>query len=137
MVTEKFAFNRPRDHAALLAALAEACAWCDEPRNREPLAQLLSGPAYINQSARVILPALQGLFDCGHDQLESVSDFVVFHRNGANAPTHARAAALQAELIEAGLLPAKAADASFPGRVFREDLFRQALKQTTHELVTQ
>jgi two-component system, oxyanion-binding sensor len=135
MVTERFAFSRTREHSALIAALLEACAWCDEPLNREPLAHLLSGPAYINQSVRVILPALQGQFDCGHDRIEAAPDFVIFHRNGANAPTQARAASLQADLIEAGLLSAKNADAALPGRLFREDLFRQAIQHTTHELV--
>jgi ABC-type nitrate/sulfonate/bicarbonate transport system substrate-binding protein len=136
MVTERFAFSRQREHAALILALTEACAWCDEPANREPLAHLLSGPNYINQSARVILPALQGQFECGHDRIEAAPDFVVFHRNGANTPTRARAALLQTELVEAGLLPAKAVDASMPGRLFREDLFRQAIQQTTHELIS-
>jgi two-component system, oxyanion-binding sensor len=136
MVTERFAFSHSREHAALITALREACAWCDEPANREPLATLLSGSGYINQSARVILPALQGRFDCGHDRVEAAPDFVVFHRDDANAPTLARAATLQAELIAAGLLSAKAADSSLPGRLFREDLFRQAIQNTTHELVT-
>jgi ABC-type nitrate/sulfonate/bicarbonate transport system substrate-binding protein len=136
MVTERFAFSHTREHAALVSALVEACAWCDETAHRETLAQLLSGPAYINQSARVILPALQGHFDCGHDRVEAVSDFVIFHRDGANVPTRERAATLQSELINASLLTAKSADATLPGRLFREDLFRQALQNTTHELVT-
>jgi ABC-type nitrate/sulfonate/bicarbonate transport system substrate-binding protein len=136
LVTERFASSRAQEHAALVAALHEACVWCDEPANREPLAHLLTGPAYINQSARVILPALQGQFDCGHERLVSVPDFVVFHRAGANAPTLARAAALQAELVEAGLLSAKAADAQLPGRLFRTDLFHQAIPTTSHELVS-
>jgi len=135
MVTERFALSRPNEHTAMIAALSDACAWCDEPANREPLAQLLSGPAYINQSVRVILPALQGQFDCGHDRVESIPDFVIFHRNHANAPTLARASALQAELVDAGLLPAKSAEDSLPGLLFREDIFRQAIQQTTHELV--
>jgi two-component system, oxyanion-binding sensor len=136
MVTERFAFSRPREHAALIAALLEACAWCDEPLNREPLAHLLAGPAYINQSVRVILPALLGQFDCGHERIEAAPDFVIFHRGGANIPTQARAATLQAELVEAGLLSSKTADAALTGRVFREDLFRQAIQNTTHELVS-
>ncbi|MGC4074496.1 MAG: CmpA/NrtA family ABC transporter substrate-binding protein [Nibricoccus sp.] len=136
MVTEKFAFSRPNEHAALVAALTEACAWCDEPANREPLANLLAGRSYINQSARVILPALQGQFDCGHDRIEPAPDFVTFHRNGANVPTQARAAALQAELVEAGLLTAKAADPALPGLLFRENIFRQATQHITHELVS-
>jgi ABC-type nitrate/sulfonate/bicarbonate transport system substrate-binding protein len=135
MVTERFAVSQPNEHAAMIAALAEACAWCDEPANREPLALLLSGPSYINQSARVILPALQGRFDCGHDRVESIPDFVIFHRDQANVPSLARASALQAMLVDAGLLPAKSAEDSLPDQLFREDLFRQATKHLTHELV--
>lgn len=135
MVTEKFAAHRPEEHAALIAALTEACAWCDQTTNREALAQLLSGSAYINQSARVILPALLGQFDCGHDRIETASDFVVFHRDGANVPSEARARSLQNDLVGAGLLP-DACDQQLPGRIFREDLFRQANTQPSHELVS-
>lgn len=136
MVTERFAFSRPQEHAALINALHEASAWCDEPVNREPLAHLLAGPDYINQSARVILPALLGQFDCGHEQVETVSDFIIFNRGGASVPTAAKAAALQADLIETGLLSRDKVDSRMPGQVFREDIFRQAIQQTTHELIS-
>jgi ABC-type nitrate/sulfonate/bicarbonate transport system substrate-binding protein len=135
MVTDRFAFTRQREHAALINALHEAAAWCDDVLNRENLAQLLSGPTYINQSVRAIMPALQGVFDCGHERIESIPDFIMFHRNNANVPLQSRAAVLQAGLVEAGLLSAKLADAALPGRLFREDIFRQAIQQTTHELV--
>ena len=136
MVTERFAFSRPQEHAALISALHEAAVWCDEPLNREPLAHLLAGPGYINQSARVILPALLGQFDCGHEKMETVADFIVFNRDGASVPTAAKAAALQADLLEAGLVPSGKVDSRFPGQVFREDIFRQAIQQTTHELIS-
>ena len=38
-----------------------------------------------------------------------------------------RAANVQAELIAAGLVPRQMTDATLPGRLFREDLFRQAI----------
>ena len=136
MVTERFAFSRPQEHAALINALHEAAAWCDDPVNREPLAHLLAGPDYINQSARVIMPALLGPFDCGHDHIEAVPDFIIFNRGGASIPTTAKAAALQADLIETGLLPREKVDSRMPGQVFREDIFRQAIQQTTHELIS-
>jgi ABC-type nitrate/sulfonate/bicarbonate transport system substrate-binding protein len=135
MVTERFAEKNPAEHAALVAALNAACAWCDEPQNREPLAQLLSGSTYLNLPARVISPALLGRFDCGHGRVETVPDFHVFHRGDANVPTAAKAAARQQALGAATVLtPAAAADAELPTRLFREDLFRGAVNN--HHLNT-
>jgi ABC-type nitrate/sulfonate/bicarbonate transport system substrate-binding protein len=138
MVTRRFAEARAAEHAALVAALAEACAWCDEPQNREPLAQLLSEARYLNLSARVIAPALLGKFDCGHGRVEAVPDFHVFHRGEANVPSVAKAAALQHALGATHLLsPAAASDSELPRRLFREDLHREALHQhPLHEFTT-
>jgi ABC-type nitrate/sulfonate/bicarbonate transport system substrate-binding protein len=136
MVTARFAAARASDHAALIAALVEACAWCDEPQHRERLAELLADARYLNLPARVITPALFGKFDCGHGRAESIPDFHVFHRGDANVPTRARATALQDALCAAGLLsPALIADPDLPRRLFREDLYRDALHQhRLHEI---
>jgi ABC-type nitrate/sulfonate/bicarbonate transport system substrate-binding protein len=138
MVTRRFAETHPTEHALLISALTEACAWCDEPQNREPLAQLLADARYLNVSARVIAPALLGKFDCGHNHVETVPDFHVFHRGDANIPTAAKAAALQRSLGAAGLLsPAAASDSELPRRLFREDLHRDSLHHhPLHELTT-
>lgn len=128
MVTQRFAERNAAQHAALVAALAAACAWCDEPQNREPLAQLLSGAAYLNLPSRVIGPALLGRFDCGHGRVETIPDFHVFHHGEANVPTADKALALQRALGTAGILPAvHAADPALPRILFREDLHRSAL----------
>jgi ABC-type nitrate/sulfonate/bicarbonate transport system substrate-binding protein len=137
MVTERFADTRASEHAALIAALAEACAWCDEPTNREPLAQLLARAGYINQSAHIISPALTGVFECGHGRSENVPDFLVFHAGNANQPSAAKASAVQQDLIEAALLPSGAVTAQLPARLFREDIFNHTLRtHTPHELVS-
>jgi ABC-type nitrate/sulfonate/bicarbonate transport system substrate-binding protein len=137
MVTERFAEHRASEHRALIAAVAEACAWCDDPAHRDELVQLLAGPHCINQAARVIAVALSGEFDCGHDRIESVPNFITFHRDNANAPTLEKALIVQRELVRSGLLAASVA-ASLPTElIFREDIFRQAVRQpTTHELVS-
>lgn len=125
MVTQRFADTRPAEHTALIAALLEAGAWCDEPQNRERLAELLAEARHLNVSSRVIAPSLLGRFDCGHDRIEHVPDFHVFHRGDANVPAPAKAAALQQALVAAGLLPASTTALSH--RLFREDLHRSAL----------
>ncbi|HWA09859.1 MAG TPA: CmpA/NrtA family ABC transporter substrate-binding protein [Opitutaceae bacterium] len=127
MVTRRLAEKRPDEHAALVAALVEACAWCDEPRNRPTLAEILSGAPYLNLPPRVILPALLGRFDCGLGRVEHVPDFHIFHRGNANVPAAAKAAALQRDLIAAGLLSRP--DSGLPHRLFREDLFHAAIRR--------
>jgi ABC-type nitrate/sulfonate/bicarbonate transport system substrate-binding protein len=137
LVTERFADERAAEHAALIAAFVEACAWCDEPANREPLAQLLARASYINQSVRVIAPALTGAFNCGHGRTENVPDFHVFHAAQANQPSIAKAASVQQDLIAAGLLPSGAVTEQLPHRLFREDIFEHALKNNPlNELVS-
>jgi ABC-type nitrate/sulfonate/bicarbonate transport system substrate-binding protein len=128
MVTRRFAETRATEHTALIAALAQACAWADEPANREPLAQLLADARWLNLPARVIAPALLGQFDCGCGRVERVPDFFVFHRGDANRPTAAKAVTLQSALALAGLLsPTAANDPELPRRLFRDDLHREAL----------
>lgn len=127
MVRNDFVRNHSGEHSALVAAIAQAAIWCDEPRHRNQLAEMLSAPMYLNVSAKVIAPALTGRFDCGHNRVESVPDFYVFSQGQAAAPTINRAANVQAELVAAGLVPRQMADATLPGRLFREDLFRQAI----------
>ncbi len=139
MVTRRFAESRASEHAALVRALADAGAWCDEPQNRERLAELLSGASYLNLPARVIAPALLGRFDCGHGRVESVPDFHVFHRGDAGVPVVEKAAALQLALATASLLPAASArDLELPRRLFRPDLHREILTphEPTHEIAT-
>jgi ABC-type nitrate/sulfonate/bicarbonate transport system substrate-binding protein len=127
MVREAFVSDRPAEHRAMIAALAAASAWCDRPENRPSLAVLLAQPRYIGLPVGVLLPALTGRFACGHRREEQVPNFHVFHRGGANRPRPADAANLQGELVSAGLVPHFAATADLPHRLFREDLFREAL----------
>jgi ABC-type nitrate/sulfonate/bicarbonate transport system substrate-binding protein len=137
LVTRRFAENRPAEHTALILALHEAGAWCDEPQNRERLAELLADARYVNLPTAALTPALLGRFDCGNGRTENVPDFHLFHRNDASVPTAEKAARLQRALGAAGLIPtAAASDAQLPRRLFRADLHRQALSQQFHEHTT-
>jgi len=132
MVRADFARHRAREHRALVAALAEACAWCDETANRAKLAHWLSAGHYLNLSVEAILPALTGHFSCGFGQMENVPDFHIFARGGANVPTAAAATNLQAELVAAGLLPRELVTPELPKRLFREDIYRAARQPVSH-----
>ena len=129
MVRKGFATRYPDEHLRLISALSEAACWCDEGQNRAELAQLLSSPAYLDLPAPVIAPSLLGQFSPHPGQIESVPDFHVFSKGDANAPTLARAATLQAELVASGLVPRAELSTNLPRNLFREDLYRQALTQ--------
>jgi ABC-type nitrate/sulfonate/bicarbonate transport system substrate-binding protein len=126
MVRDSFAGRQAAEHAALVAALTRAAAWCDQPENRRELAALLAAPEHLDLPATLIEPALLGRHAIHADEEEAVPDYHVFHRGEANAPTAARATALQHELVAAGLLPRSLLTPSLPRRLFREDLFREA-----------
>jgi ABC-type nitrate/sulfonate/bicarbonate transport system substrate-binding protein len=126
MVRTAFAEQRTAEHITLITALAQAAKWCDEPHHRGQLAEMLSSPVYLNVSSKAISPALSGRFGCGHDQYETIPDFHVFSRGEAGVPTLSRAAGIQSELVAAGLVPRALAEPQLPGRLFREDLYRQA-----------
>jgi len=132
LVRADFARHRAAEHTALIAALAHAAAWCDEPNHRNQLTEMLAAPTYLNLPAKVIAPALLGRFACGDGRVESVPDFHVFSRGDASAPTPGRAAALQAELVSAGLVPRPLLYPSLPRRLFREDLYREAIVNLDH-----
>ena len=130
LVRADFAQGRAEEHLALVAAITEAAALCDEPGFRPELAELLARPEYLNVPASVIAASLVGPFDFGHGHRTDAGNFVQFHRAGANDPTPAKAAWLIDGLTRHGLLPVGTAiPAGLGARVFRSDLFHEALQR--------
>ena len=126
MVTESFAAKHSQSHLQIVAAIAEAARWCDAPQNRDPLARLLAKPDYLDLSHDLIAPTLLGRFDAGLGTVENVADFHVFSRDGAGSPSAAKAAAFQGKLRATGIVT-HGCDAGLPGKVFREDIYREAI----------
>ncbi|MCK6545090.1 ABC transporter substrate-binding protein [Myxococcota bacterium] len=62
---ESWADKNPKTAAAIVAAIAEAAAWCDDFGNRPELAKMLSVPSYMNTTPPSILASLMGDFDWG------------------------------------------------------------------------
>lgn len=127
LASSRFASVRRDEHIALVAAMVEACAWCDEAQNRQALLPLLARPEYLNVPEVVLAPALVGPFDCGTDRQAPAAEFIRFSRHDANVPSPARGAALIRRMAAAGMIPTSAADdPNFARRLFREDIFRHA-----------
>jgi ABC-type nitrate/sulfonate/bicarbonate transport system substrate-binding protein len=136
LVRADFAGERAREHLALIAALHEAAAWCDEPQNRANLVHLLSLRENLNVTAEVIAPALTGPWPAGSGVRAESSECFIFHRGDANAPLPAAGATVMRQLISAGLLPGVSPeDTALSRRLFRHDLFQQALVRVqSHDL---
>jgi two-component system, oxyanion-binding sensor len=127
LVTRKFSESRASEHAAIVSSLAESAAWCDVPRNRGPLATLMSEPGHVDLSVKIIAPTLLGRFDAGMGTIESVPDFHIFNRGAANVPTAAKSAEIQAALQSSGLI-SRAVNSGLSGELMREELYAAAVR---------
>ena len=127
MVRNDFAAERQAEHLALIAALLEACEFCDRAENCEQLAQTLARPGYIGVSPDILRQGLSGNIGSRRTTTHHIPDFYIFNRDGANEPSGEKAAWVF-ELLRTGGLVKEPSGLSFPmvRKVFRADIFRQA-----------
>ncbi|KRC82364.1 CmpA/NrtA family ABC transporter substrate-binding protein [Sphingomonas sp. Root241] len=112
----------------LLVAVSQAAAWCDDPANREELAQLLERPEHVGQPAEWIMTALSGRFvlRCGNAPVE-IPDFLLFHREAAGFPWRSQALWIYSQLVRWGMVKPEAVTERQAADVFRPDIYRRAL----------
>jgi len=116
MVRREFAELWAEEHERLIAALVEACRFCDAPRNRERIIETLGEPQYINAPAAALREGCE--FTLGHGDA------------AGHAPTAEKAGWVLGNLIDSGLLPGPALlrkDAV--SKIFRPDIFQKATLQ--------
>jgi ABC-type nitrate/sulfonate/bicarbonate transport system substrate-binding protein len=132
LVRRRFAEERSAEHLALIVALIEACAYCDQPENADSVIQTLRRPEYLNTTAVSLRSSMLGPFNFGHGRLEKLPGFHVFHRHGANEPSSEKAAWIMQMMLRTGLVSNPSLFQS-PGvrRIFRADIFRQAQQLST------
>lgn len=128
LVTEEFHNEDPERHFALLLALHEAAAYCDNPENRSELSEILSMPEYVGLPSDVISNALVGPFKMGMGREVSADDAILYYRDDANRPTLEKARWV---LDEIGLHQLQPKGAEFSSdaisRCYREDIYEAAL----------
>lgn len=129
MVRREFAAAREPEHLALIAALAEACRFCDSPENRERVMETLAEPAHLNVPVQALRMSMKGPFDFGNGHIEEAGDFHIFAHNGANEPDAEKAAWVMNSLRDSGVVrDPRALAALNPGEMFRADIFHQAMQ---------
>jgi ABC-type nitrate/sulfonate/bicarbonate transport system substrate-binding protein len=129
MVRRDFAEKHEEEHVALLAALLEACKFCDVPENHEGMASILARPEYVNAAPEALRRGFSGEFDCGHGCERTIRDFSVFHRYDANEPSGEKAAWVLQLIRASGQCPDPSVlNFALGRRVFRADIFDKASK---------
>ena len=129
MVRRDFAERYTDEHVALIAALLEACEFCDAPENHGQIISTLARPQYVGVSETVLRHGVNGTVDFGHGVSRRVDDFCLFHRHDANEPSSDKAA-WTSELMRASGRCKEPSLLSFAlgRRVFRMDIFEEAKK---------
>jgi len=127
MVRRDFTETHHSEYLRLLAALLEACAFCDQPENREHLIAILTRPDYLNAPAGILRRSLAGSFDFGGDRVEVVPGFHCFGDESANEPSVNKARWILENLLRLGAIQDRTAIRTLAsGSVFRTDLFEEA-----------
>lgn len=130
MVRQDFAATEGDRHLALVSALAEAAALCDDPSFRSELVKLLARREYLNLPERVVAASLLGPLELGHGRRHEAETFIQFHRGGANDPTPAKAAWLIDGFTRHRFFPPGLDLPRDLGRsTFRSDLYHQAVRK--------
>jgi ABC-type nitrate/sulfonate/bicarbonate transport system substrate-binding protein len=127
LVRQDFAEHRAEEHHLLIAALIEACAFCDKREHRQHISDTLARPEYVNAPADCLKACLVGPFDYGHRRVESHPDFMIFSRFRANEPGPDKAAWVLGHLHTMGLIKDLSVLQSQAVRsAFRADLYLKA-----------
>lgn len=130
VVRRDFAQDRASEHERLVAALLEACAFCDQAANHAVLSQMLSHRHYVNAPTACLQHGFAGPGDFSKAQNPGGSGRNLFHRFQANDPTDAKALWLVEhlyELLDESILQVRSMKrAPVIKNVFQRDIYKRA-----------
>jgi ABC-type nitrate/sulfonate/bicarbonate transport system substrate-binding protein len=129
MVRREFADARKEEHKLLVAALFEACRYCDAPANQGHVIETLSQKQYVDASPEALRPGLAGELDRGDGRFERSEDFTIFARNSTNEPSEDKAAWILEGIRNSNLCnEPQALNRMLGQRVFAVEIFDEALR---------
>ncbi|GAA6156584.1 CmpA/NrtA family ABC transporter substrate-binding protein [Pyruvatibacter sp. HU-CL02332] len=115
---EDWASKNPRSVHSLVRALQAAALWADDPQNTQELAEILSGPAYLDTSVNWLLPGLSGEMSCSKSG---------FARGGASLPDRSHAIWFAAQMARWGEVELSASMVDAAAATYQPDVFAEAL----------
>ncbi|MFC3231016.1 CmpA/NrtA family ABC transporter substrate-binding protein [Marinibaculum pumilum] len=117
--------------ARLVRALAAAAAWCGDPANTAELAELLSGPAFLDRPAALLQRGLTGRLSLAPGTPPAaIADFLTFHDRAATFPWISHALWFYSQMVRWGQVTHGAAALAKVRQVYRPDLYRAALQDS-------
>lgn len=125
-VREDWADKNAETLHALLRALYRAAEWCGQTANQFELASLLGSPAYLDQPAEVILPALDGSI-LGASAPRGGRDFFQPHARAATFPWQSHALWFYSQMVRCGYVGHSAAHAETARQSYRPDIYRMVM----------
>ncbi|WP_027255944.1 CmpA/NrtA family ABC transporter substrate-binding protein [Leisingera aquimarina] len=129
-----WAETEPGLSGRLIRALWRAGRWLADPASRGLAAEILSSRRYLDLPAEIIERALSGKFTVTAQGLQrEAPGFIGFHDGAAGFPWRSQAQWIALQLARRNGLNRQAALAK-AGRVFRSDLYRDALRGTGADL---
>ena len=127
MMRQDFVRNRADEHERLIAALLEAAAFCDQPKNHPMISGIISRAEYVNGPVSCLETGFTGGLGTTPGKISGAS---IFHRLQANDPTDSKAAWIVDclhQLMDESKLPLPLLDRTPVIRnVFRRDMFQRA-----------
>jgi nitrate/nitrite transport system ATP-binding protein len=127
---EEWQQRHPNTMLALVKALLEACDYCDEPRHRSELLEILAQPEYLNLPVRHISPSLVGPYRRSlQDVGEKLPRFHQFHINNSNCPGRVEGLWILTQLARWNITPFPKNWIEILERVRRVDIFLEAARQ--------
>jgi nitrate/nitrite transport system ATP-binding protein len=126
-VTEEWQRRHPNTMMALVKALLEACEYCDEPRHRSEMVNILSKPNYLDLPVKHIVPSLIGPYQRhGEDPGVRMPRFHQFHLENTNCPGRVEGLWILTQLARWNISPFPKNWVEILDRVRRVDLFLEA-----------
>jgi len=130
IVRQSFAAGRGEEHERLLAALLEACAFCNQPENRRLLGEMLIPAEYVNAPAEFVETGFPVRVESGSSQTSEPLGTNIFFGGDSNEPSDNKSQWIISRLYEA--LGKGMDKLSVEGRspvlknIFRNDIFSRA-----------
>jgi nitrate/nitrite transport system substrate-binding protein len=120
----------PNATLAIMMAVMEAQMWCEDPANKDEMAQIVSGRQWYNVPVTDIAGRIKGEFDYGNGRVESKPDLAMtFWRDGAASfPWKSLDTWFVTENKRWGYLPGDLDTAALVGATNRSDLWLEAAK---------
>jgi len=125
---EGWAAANPRTVRALLRGLHEGALWCDDPKNRPELAQLLSTTTYLNTPESYILPTLEGRLDWGDGRKELAPEAAISFSRGTH-PDERQAAWFMANFRRWGMVEGPQDCAAIARKVCQAEVHAEAMRE--------